>query len=104
MYTCCDLLERNPHCDNDLALVTCLRFSGINNQASDTMHERRFRTEQQDGLLLLGLETQTAQLKQRIPPRIAATSMCPPAIRLYTRPRGYQLTPNRAGQTGDLVH
>lgn len=76
---CCDALEHNAQsnkeANGDMVLSTLVRLSSISSEVSDAIHDRRGeRTDQQTRLLLLGLETQARELRQRLPPHIAATS------------------------------
>lgn len=71
---CCEALERSAQGNGDLTLVALVHLSGIVSDASDAFHSRHDRTEHESHLLLLGLEAQARELRQHIPPPVAATS------------------------------
>ncbi len=69
------MLERASQLESDAVLVALVRLAQIATDASEAIYERCQRTEQQSHLILLGLETQARELKNRIPNHIAAASM-----------------------------
>lgn len=69
--TCCDILQRCAESDGDYALSYLVQFTNYTNAATDAMNENMTTSKQQSQLVLLGLEAQIRELRQRMLTRIA---------------------------------
>jgi hypothetical protein len=75
--TCCDTLQGYAEDDGDLALSYLARSASYINAAKEAIYKDSSSSEHQRQLVLFGLDAQSRELQQCMPPHIAHSGKRP---------------------------